>query len=188
MAGWGAFRGKSLCAGWPHRAPAGYNGLLRLRQRAIRNLATRDSSGDLEQVHVRGMNRRGLRLELVAGLGIGAGAAYAAGGGERAERSHRNLNERSDQRSGRTNQDRRSINGDWCRWSSGLRCRIDCRGRQATGTGCFEPVGTGFRGVEPGRAASTIFAPFTAAIQRTWLRLQFPLWYRLRPAAHRALV
>jgi hypothetical protein len=30
----------------------------------------RDSSGDLEQVHVRGMNRRSLRLELVAGLGI----------------------------------------------------------------------------------------------------------------------
>ncbi|HEV2485161.1 MAG TPA: Ig-like domain-containing protein [Terracidiphilus sp.] len=30
----------------------------------------RDSSGDLEQVHVRGMNRRSLRLELVAGLGL----------------------------------------------------------------------------------------------------------------------
>ena len=30
----------------------------------------RDSSGDLEQVHVRGMNRRSLRLELVAGLGM----------------------------------------------------------------------------------------------------------------------
>jgi hypothetical protein len=29
----------------------------------------RNSSGDLEQVHVRGMNRRSLRLELVAGLG-----------------------------------------------------------------------------------------------------------------------
>jgi hypothetical protein len=29
----------------------------------------RDSSGDLEQVHVRGMNRRSLRLKLVAGLG-----------------------------------------------------------------------------------------------------------------------
>jgi hypothetical protein len=28
----------------------------------------RDSSGDLEQVHVRGMNRRSLRLEMVAGL------------------------------------------------------------------------------------------------------------------------
>ena len=30
----------------------------------------RDSSGDLEQVHVRGMNRRSLRLKLVAGLGM----------------------------------------------------------------------------------------------------------------------
>jgi hypothetical protein len=30
----------------------------------------RDSSGNLEQVHVRGMNRRSLRLKLVAGLGM----------------------------------------------------------------------------------------------------------------------
>jgi hypothetical protein len=30
----------------------------------------RDSSGNLEQVHVRGMNRRSLRLKLVAGLGV----------------------------------------------------------------------------------------------------------------------
>jgi hypothetical protein len=33
-------------------------------------LALRDSSGDLEQVQVRGMNRRSLRLKLVAGLGM----------------------------------------------------------------------------------------------------------------------
>jgi len=36
----------------------------------IRDLAMRDSSGNLEQVHVRGMNRRSLRLKLVAGLGM----------------------------------------------------------------------------------------------------------------------
>ncbi len=56
----------------PLAAPrrAGYNSLLRLGKRAIRHLARRDSSGDLEQVHVRGMNRRGLRLKWVAGLGM----------------------------------------------------------------------------------------------------------------------
>jgi hypothetical protein len=36
----------------------------------MRKRAMRDSSGNLEQVHVRGINRRSLRLELVAGLGI----------------------------------------------------------------------------------------------------------------------
>ncbi|MDR3725318.1 MAG: Ig-like domain-containing protein [Terracidiphilus sp.] len=46
----------------------------------------RNSSGDLEQVHVKGMIRRGLRLETVAGLGIAlaigafATMAYASGG------------------------------------------------------------------------------------------------------------
>ena len=64
------FQGSSRCAGWPHRPRARYNSLLRLSERAIRHLARCDSSGDLEQVHVRGMNRRNLRLKLVPGLGI----------------------------------------------------------------------------------------------------------------------
>jgi hypothetical protein len=36
----------------------------------MRDWAIPDSSEDLEQVHVRGMNRRSLRLEMVAGLGM----------------------------------------------------------------------------------------------------------------------
>lgn len=36
----------------------------------MRELAMRNTSGDLEQVQVRGMNRRSLRLKLIAGLGM----------------------------------------------------------------------------------------------------------------------
>jgi hypothetical protein len=51
----------------------------------------RDSSGDLEQVHVRGMIRRSLRLELVAGLGMALLVLPMAAGAQSASQGVSNV-------------------------------------------------------------------------------------------------
>jgi len=67
---WSEFPPETRPPGWPHNGPAGYNKVLQLGNGWGAIKLGAGSSEDLEQVHVRGMIRRSLRPEAVAGLGI----------------------------------------------------------------------------------------------------------------------
>jgi len=55
---------------WPWCTPAGYNKGLRRGKRRVAAGRMCSHSGELEQVHVRGLNCRSLRLQSAAGLGL----------------------------------------------------------------------------------------------------------------------
>ncbi len=57
-------------AGWPDCALAGYNSFLPSEKRPSGRGSLRNGSGELEQVQVRGMDCRGLRLKFAAGLSL----------------------------------------------------------------------------------------------------------------------
>jgi hypothetical protein len=57
-------------AGWPDCALAGYNSFLPSEKRPSGRGSLRNGSGELEQVQVRGMDCRGLRLNFAAGLSL----------------------------------------------------------------------------------------------------------------------
>ena len=87
----------------------------------------RDSSEDLEQVQVRGMNRRSLRLEWVAGLGAALAMLVltVAAASAQSVATETSMSVMTSDQGGQTNTsvlDER----DWSRWPSGHGRRFNC--------------------------------------------------------------